>query len=59
MKKVPKEVKAKAKKLNKEFGQDWFFVVTNKEFYWKYKKLGRTYVRKQILGVAKSYLKKA
>ncbi|MBW3006003.1 DUF87 domain-containing protein, partial [Candidatus Woesearchaeota archaeon] len=59
MKKVPKQVKAKARKLNKEFGKNWFYVITNKDYVWKYKKLGRTYTRKQILGVVKSYLKKA
>lgn len=48
LKKVPKQLHAKVERLNKEFGNNWFFVVTHKDLYWKYKKLGDTITRKHV-----------
>jgi conjugal transfer ATP-binding protein TraC len=41
-------VKKKVKLLNKAYGDDWFFVVTNWEYKEKYQKLGKTYVRREV-----------
>lgn len=47
--KASKRLLKKIKQLNREFGKNWFFVVTNKEYYWKYSKLGKTTTRKGII----------
>lgn len=46
-------VKKKVKLLNKRYGQDWLFVVTDWKKKEKYSKLGRTFVRKEIPAILK------
>jgi conjugal transfer ATP-binding protein TraC len=44
-----KKLIEKVKTLNEEYGMNWFFVVTNRNFYPKYKKFGETFTKKSIL----------
>jgi type IV secretory pathway VirB4 component len=43
-----KKLQAKVDTLNKEYGQNWFFVVTDKNFYPEYSKFGQTYTKLSI-----------
>lgn len=53
-----KKLQAKVDTLNKEYGNNWFFVVTNRNFFPSYKKFGETYtnlsIAKKILQVCKN-----
>jgi len=40
---------AKVKYLNKEFGENWFFMMTNKKLTEKYLKLGQTCDKRTII----------
>ena len=44
--------------LNKNFGDNWFFVVTNRDLVKKYKKYGRTFTRKNAMKKIGWYVKK-
>jgi len=44
--------------LNKNFGDNWFFVVTNRDLVKKYKKYGRTFTRKNAMKNMERYVKK-
>ena len=44
-----KQFLKKVESLNKNFGYNWFFVVTNRNLVKKYKKYGRTYTRKNVI----------
>ena len=46
-------IKKKVKLLNKRYGQDWFFVVTDWRKKEKYSKFGKTFVRKEIPPILK------
>ncbi len=48
-------VKEKVKLLNKRYGEDWFFVVTDWKQKEKYSKLGETYVRKEVPAILKKH----
>ena len=47
----------KIKLLNKGYGKDWFFVVTNAPDAYKYAKLGLTFTRKNVCRKLRSYFK--
>ncbi len=53
-----KQFLEKVNLLNKTYGKNWFFVVTNRNFFKKYKKFGETYTKlsiaKKILQVCKN-----
>lgn len=53
-----KKLIEKVKNLNRDYGENWFFVVTNRNFYSKYKKYGDTFtklsVASKILQVCKN-----
>jgi type IV secretory pathway VirB4 component len=53
-----KAISEKVEALNKEYGKNWFFVVTNRNFYPKYAQLGETYTKlsvvKKILQIVRS-----
>ncbi|MDD5192693.1 MAG: hypothetical protein PHH54_04220 [Candidatus Nanoarchaeia archaeon] len=44
-----KQFLEKINSLYKNFGYNWFFVVTNRDLVKKYKKYGRTYTRKNVI----------
>lgn len=44
-----KQLIEKVKQLNKEFGKNWFFVVTNRNFYHNYNKFGKTYTKTSVV----------
>src|SRR3989338_8750967 len=48
----------KVKKLKNDYGIRWFFVVTNAEHVYNYKKYGRTYTRKNVHRKIQSLFKK-
>ena len=53
--KMPEELLKKAKDCSKKY-DDWFFVVTNvKKYKDKYKKLGKTYARREVPDLIESY----
>jgi len=60
LKKDKKKFLNKVKNLKKEFGNNWFFVLTNRNFYDDYKKFGETYHKRNILSKLKDicHLKK-
>jgi hypothetical protein len=43
-----KKLKQKVKLLKQEYKDNWFFVVTNRNLVKKYKKIGRTYEKRNI-----------
>jgi len=49
----------KVNRLDKDFGDNWFFVVTNRNLVKKYKKYGPTYTRKNVIKAIEKYVKKA
>ena len=55
----PKELKKRVKLLDDTFDREnWFFVVTNKEAFWEYQKLGQCYTRKDVIKKIQEYLQK-
>ncbi len=46
----PDRLRAKVERLNEEFGERWFFVVTSYKLREKYEKYGRTLVRGEVAG---------
>ncbi|MDO8564211.1 MAG: ATP-binding protein [Nanoarchaeota archaeon] len=44
-----KKFHEKVKTLNKEYGDNWFFVLTNRNVYTSYSQFGKTYTKKSIL----------
>ncbi|MBS3091652.1 hypothetical protein J4217_04365 [Candidatus Pacearchaeota archaeon] len=60
---IGKVLKDKVKFLNKvkicndHFGEDWFFVVTNRNLLKKYRKFGKTYTRKTVLKKLRWYVR--
>ncbi|MBU0460893.1 MAG: hypothetical protein KJ771_08880, partial [Nanoarchaeota archaeon] len=54
-----KQLDIKLKILNKNFADNWFFVVTNsRDYKRKYSKLGKTYSRKEVPAIIKKHFKK-
>jgi len=53
-----KQLLNKIKILKKEFGKNWFFVVTNRKFYPAYIKFGKTYTKKSIFNQLNKLLNK-
>jgi conjugal transfer ATP-binding protein TraC len=54
LKKNKKQLLEKVKALNKEYGKNWFFVMTDRNLCSKYSKFGKTYDKR---GIAKQLLK--
>ena len=48
-----KYLQEKVKQLNKKYGQDWFFVVTDWKYKENYQELGTTYVRREVPAILK------
>jgi len=46
----------KIKSLKENYGDDWFIVVTNRDFVGKYKKFGKTITRKNLIKKLSSYV---
>ena len=46
----------KIQSLKENYGEDWFIVVTNRDFVCKYKKFGKTVTRKNLLKKLSSYV---
>ena len=46
----PKRLRAKIRQLKKEFGERWFFVVTSYKLKEKYKKFGKTFLKREVAG---------
>jgi hypothetical protein len=46
----------KVRSLNKDYGDDWFIVVTNRNLLGKYKRFGKTVTRKNFLRKVGSYV---
>jgi len=46
----------KIKSLKENYGEDWFIVVTNRNFVGKYKQFGKTVTRKNFLKKVSSYV---
>jgi len=46
----------KIKSLKENYGEDWFIVVTNRNFVSKYKQFGKTITRKNFLKKVSSYV---
>lgn len=44
-----KKFNEKVKTLKENYGDNWFFVITNRKFYSSYSKFGKTYTKKSIL----------
>ena len=44
-----KQLLEKVRLLNKEYGKNWFFVVTDKNIAGKYKKLGKTLTKRNVM----------
>ncbi len=53
-----KALREKVERLNKEYGERWFFVVTNRNSASKYSKFGRTYDRRYIIPLIKRIVTK-
>jgi len=49
------QLQTKINLLNKNFGNNWFFVVTDWTYKEKYQKLGKTYVRKEVPAILKKH----
>lgn len=47
----------KIKSLNENFGDDWFIIVTNRDFISKYRQFGKTVSRKNFLKKVSSHVK--
>jgi len=54
--KAPQKLKKKVETLYRDFGDNWFFVVTRQKKYWKYSKLGQTCVRKDVIEMLNKFL---
>jgi hypothetical protein len=54
-----KQFLEKVEWLNENFGDNWFFVVTNRDLVKKYKKFGKTFTRKNIIKAIERYVKKS
>jgi len=54
-----KQFLEKVEWLNENFGDNWFFVVTNRNLVKKYKKYGRTFTRKNVIKGIERYVKKS
>ena len=52
-----KKLEEKTFALKKEFGNNWFFVVTNKEFARFYNKYGKTFTRKKFIKQFSKWIK--
>jgi len=48
LKRDKKKLTEKVRTLKKDYGQNWFFVVTDRNLYRKYKKFGQTYTKLSI-----------
>ncbi|KKS24220.1 MAG: hypothetical protein UU81_C0010G0003 [Microgenomates group bacterium GW2011_GWC1_41_8] len=53
------QLEGKVVLLKNEFGDNWFFVVTNKEFARFYNKFGKTFTRKTFIKQFEKWSKKA
>ena len=53
----PKQLREKVNRLNKIYGDRWFFVMTNRKFTPEYSKFGPTYhklnIKNKIFGITK------
>lgn len=54
-----KQFLEKVKWLNENFGDNWFFVVTNRDLVKKYKKYAKTFTRKNVIKAIERYVKKS
>jgi len=53
-----KKFMAKVKNLKDNYGENWFFVITNRNYYSTYRKFGKTYTKKSIVNKIKELLEK-
>jgi len=53
-----KKFYAKVETLKKEYGDNWFFVVTNRDFASTYNRFGKTFTRKTFLKQYQKWLQK-
>lgn len=53
-----KQFLEKIRWLDEDFGDNWFFVVTNRDLVKKYKKYGPTYTRKNVRRAIEKYVEK-
>jgi hypothetical protein len=44
-----KKLQAKVDTLNKDYGKNWFFALTNRKFYTNYANFGQTFTKKSLL----------
>jgi len=51
-----KQFLEKVNTLDEEFGEDWFFAITNRNLVSKYKKYGKTFTRKRLLDMLSRYV---
>ena len=56
LKKNKKRFFEKVKSLNENYGDDWFFIVTNRDLVKKYKQYGKTLTRKNFLTALLGYV---
>jgi DNA-directed RNA polymerase subunit L len=54
-----KQFLEKVEWLNENFGDNWFFVVTNRDLVKKYKKYAKTFTRKNVIKAIEWYVKKS
>ena len=53
------KVKQKVEDLNKTYGKNWYFVITDGHDRYLYEQLGQTYTRKEITSKIRSYFNKS
>ena len=56
LKHAKKQFLRKVEILNETFGDDWFFIVTNRNYLSKYKKYGKVVTRKRVLKMLSRYV---
>jgi type IV secretory pathway VirB4 component len=47
----------KVEELNKEYGKNWFFLVTDNHYAYHYRKFGKTFTRKSVAKKLRNYFK--